>query len=409
MNSSPRGILIIGLQDVADLQTTGMLREGAMLAENAERVAAALGLLQDAETAGGRSVLSSDVLDTDAPALPADMPCPPPEPMVIGDPAMVALMRRVEAVASTDTTVLITGESGTGKELLAAHLHRSSSRRAGAFVALDCAATPGALLENELFGHEKGAFFGAVSRRIGKFEAANGGTLFLDEISEMDLRIQAKVLRAIEQREIDRVGGDKPVRTDVRIVATTARDLQKEVRQGRFRADLLFRLNVITLKIPPLRDRHDDIPVLADFFVQRFARVSNRPVTTISPAAMAVLQKHVWPGNVREMENVIHRAVLTEAGPAITPAALEIDDYDETKTYPAETPPALNTPATLTAGRTIEAVEKDMILETLRQCRGNRSQTAIVLGISIRTLRNKLHEYERGGTPIPRPVVVAIA
>jgi len=330
---------------------------------------------------------------------------------VARDPAMAALMRRVEDVAASNTTVLITGESGTGKELIAAHLHRSSRRSNAAFVVLNCAAVPESLLESELFGHEKGAFFGATSRRIGKFEAANGGTLFLDEIGELDLRIQAKVLRALEQREIDRLGGDRPVRIDARIIATTNRDLQSDVRQGRFRADLLFRLNVITLKVPPLRERPADLPVLADFFVEKFAGANGRTVSSISPAALALLQRHPWPGNVREMENVIHRAVLTETGAAIMPSALDIGTFGAAiVSHEAEVQDSAEIrPATPTAGRTIDAVEKDMILDTLCQCKGNRSQTAAVLGISIRTLRNKLHEYERSGTRIPRPVVVAIA
>jgi DNA-binding NtrC family response regulator len=212
----------------------------------------------------------------------------------------------------------------------------------------------------------------------------------------------------MEQQLIDRIGGDRPVRVDARIVATTNRDLQQDVRAGRFRADLLFRLNVITLKVPPLRERSADLPALAELFAQKFGRANSRPACTILPAALAVLQRHQWPGNVRELENVIHRAVLTETGPAITPSALDIDLADEIHMEVAAHPPEM--PAVMhTAGRTIEAVEKDMILETLCQCKGNRSQTAAVLGISIRTLRNKLHEYERNGTRIPRAVVVGIA
>src|ERR1700710_758817 len=191
-----------------------------------------------------------------------------PQAMVVRDAAMAALMRRVEDVAPCNATVLITGESGTGKDMVAAHLHRGSGRHDGAFVTLNCAAVPEALLESELFGHEEGAFFGAGWRRIGKFETASGGTLLLDGIGEMDLRLQAKLLQAVEQRTIDRVGGEKPVRVDVRIVAITNRNLQEEVRLGRFRADLLFRLNVITLKVPPVRGRPADLPALADFFVR---------------------------------------------------------------------------------------------------------------------------------------------
>jgi DNA-binding NtrC family response regulator len=305
--------------------------------------------------------------------------------------------------------VLITGESGTGKELVAAHLHRSSGRSAGAFVVLNCAAIPDALLESELFGHEQGAFAGATQRRIGRFEAASGGTLLLDEVGEMDLRTQAKVLRAVQQREIDRVGGSHPIRGDVRIVATTSRNLPEEVRQGRFRADLFFRLNVVRVKVPPLRDRPRDVPALAIHFAASFARANALPASTVSPEALAVLQRHSWPGNVRELENVMHRAVLTATGPCIGPAALDLD-MPELADPAAQGVPAAQPPASVhTSGRTIEAVEKDMILDTLFRCKGNRGQTATVLGISIRTLRNKLHEYERDGTRIPRPVVVAVA
>jgi two-component system response regulator FlrC len=355
------------------------------------------------------SLIGQDVRD--CLPLAADATSESVELMVVRDPAMTALMRRVEDVASSSATVLISGESGTGKELVAAHLHRSSRRHGGAFVALNCAAVPDVLLESELFGHERGVFFGATSRRIGKFEAASGGTLLLDQIGEMDLRMQAKVLRAVERREIDRIGGDGPVRIDVRIVATTNRDLQKEVRLGRFRADLLFRLNVIMLRVPSLRERPTDLPALADFFVRKFAHANGRPAGTISPKALAVLQRHIWPGNVRELENVMHRAVLTETGSSIMPSALDIDAFDASDelgeavaTHPTEALTVMPT-----TGRTIEAVEKDMILETLCDRKGNRSQTATVLGISIRTLRNKLHEYERSGTRIPRPVVVGVA
>jgi DNA-binding NtrC family response regulator len=346
----------------------------------------------------------------------------PTEAMVFRDPAMAEVMRRVDHVAASNATVLIMGESGTGKELVAARLHRRSGRQGRPFVALNCAAIPDALLESELFGHEKGAFSGATCRRVGKFEAASGGTLLLDEIGDMDLRMQVKLLRAVQQREIDRVGGSRPVAVDVRIIATTNRNLQEEVRLGRFRADLFFRLNVITVKLPPLRERPGDIAMLAEFFARKFAQLNGRTAAAVSPAALAALQRYDWPGNVRELENVIHRAVLTQSGSCITPAALDLDTADT----PAEAAPAplpFEAPMPLaahagftmpqgavhTSGRTIEAVEKDMILDTLCQCKGNRAQTAAVLGISIRTLRNKLQEYERTGTRIPRPVVVAVA
>jgi DNA-binding NtrC family response regulator len=343
------------------------------------------------------------------------------EPL-FGDPAMVPLLRRVEQIAPSDASVLISGESGSGKEVMAAYIHRRSPRNGGPFIALNCAAIPDALLESELFGHEAGAFAGAVARRIGKFEAASGGTLLLDEIGEMDARLQAKLLRAIQEREIDRLGGAGPVRIDVRIVATTNRDLQREVRLGRFRADLFFRLNVIALKLPPLRDRLAALPDLARFFARKYADLNGRRCRALAPDALAALCRHSWPGNIRELQNVIHRAVLTAPGNEIAAQDIELDflqaaEQEEPAALAephhtgatAPTASAAKIPLTGLVGRTIEAVEKDLIIETLCQCMGNRSQAANVLGISIRTLRNKLHDYERSGTRIPRPVVVGLA
>ena len=358
--------------------------------------------------------------------------------LVFADPAMAAIVRRAEQIAPSEANVLITGESGTGKEVLAGLIHRKSRRAGKAWVAVNCAAIPEALLESELFGHEKGAFSGAVARRVGKFEAANGGTILLDEIGEMDLRLQAKLLRAIQEREIDRVGGTGPVRLDFRLLATTNRDLQEEVRLGRFRADLFFRLNVISVKIPSLRDRPGDIAALAAFFARKFADVNARECRTVSPAALELLQRHSWPGNVRELESVIHRGVLLGIGDTITPAAIELDDSPPLESAQPTTvariyPHALmldhsaadeaplhdvvhqEVPGDAAAhiepmvGQTIEAVEKMLILETFRRCLGDKSKTATVLGISIRTLRNKLNDYERCGTRIPRPVVVAVS
>ena len=343
-------------------------------------------------------------------------------PLVAHDPAMLALLRRIELVASSNATVLITGESGSGKELVAAHLHGTSGRL-GRFVAVNCAAVPDSMLECELFGHEAGAFPGATSRHLGKFESADGGTLLLDEIGEMGLRMQAMLLRAVQEREIDRVGGSRTVPVDVRIVATTNRDLKDEVRHGRFRADLFFRLNVVMVEVPALRRRPGDIAPLAEQFACCFAAASGRPARTISPDALDVLQRHSWPGNVRELENVIQRAVLIETEAEIGVGTIEIDASGTTRDEQAALPNKSTHAAVTrtdavqvdwvgdvrTAGRTIEAVEKDMILDTLQQNLGNRAKTASVLGISTRTLRNKLHEYERGGTRIPRPVVVALA
>jgi DNA-binding NtrC family response regulator len=335
---------------------------------------------------------------------------------VFADPAMTAVVRRAEQIAPSEANVLITGESGTGKEVLATLIHRKSRRAGKAWVAVNCAAIPEALLESELFGHEKGAFSGAVARRIGKFEAAHGGTILLDEIGDMDLRLQAKLLRAIQEREIDRVGGSGPVHVDVRLLATTNRDLQEDVRLGRFRADLYFRLNVISVKIPPLRDRPGDIAPLAAFFATKFADINARTCRTVSPEAIVLLARHPWPGNVRELESVIHRGVLLGIGETITPAAIEFDcdPPPPTTATAASAEPATELVDQVAhivpmVGRTIEGVEKDLILATFVRCLGDKCKTATVLGISIRTLRNKLHDYERSGTRIPRPVVVALA
>ncbi len=234
--------------------------------------------------------------------------------LIVRDPAMAATVRRAEQVAGAEASVLITGESGTGKEVLARHIHRRSRRAGGPFVALNCAAIPENLLESELFGHEKGAFSGAVARRVGKFEAADGGTLLLDEISEMDIRLQAKLLRALQEREIDRLGGASAVRVNVRILATTNRDLPVEVARGSFREDLYFRLNVVSLRVPPLRERPGDVAALAEYFARRYAEVNGVAYRKLSPAAVLRLAAHGWRGNVRELENTIHRAVLLAEG-----------------------------------------------------------------------------------------------
>ena len=334
-----------------------------------------------------------------------------PEAPVHRDPQMAAVLDRAAQLARADASVLITGESGTGKEVLARHIHRLSRRARGPFVALNCAALPESLLESELFGHEKGAFSGAVAARKGKFEQADGGTLLLDEIGEMDPRLQAKLLRVIQEREVDRLGGTQPMRVDVRLLAATNRDLAAEVRAGRFREDLYFRLNVVTLHIPPLRERPADIPALAAHFAERFADANGLPRRPIAPSAQAMLLAHSWPGNVREIENTLHRAVLLAEGPAITETAIELTPL------PAAAPPEAAAPsaaapagaapprpaATVSAlvGRRVEEVERDLILETLVHCLGNRTRAAEILGISIRTLRNKLHEYRAQRVAVP--------
>ncbi len=341
---------------------------------------------------------------------------------VYRDPAMAALLVRAEAVARAEASILITGESGTGKEVLARHVHRHSRRAGGPFVALNCAALPESLLESELFGHEKGAFSGAVASRRGKFEQADGGTLLLDEIGEMDVRLQAKILRVLQEREVDRLGGGAPVKVDVRILAATNRDLGAEVRAGRFREDLLFRLRVVSLRIPALRERPGDILPIAEHYARRYADANGYDRRDFSGEARRMLLDHSWPGNVRELENAVHRAVLLAGGDEIGAEAIELDAPSLDGGIPAPTPepaagfvaaaasvfPAAAAPSPRPApgvsalvGRRMEDVERDLILETLGHCLGNRTRAAEILGISIRTLRNKLHEYRAAGRDVP--------
>ncbi|HWM47248.1 MAG TPA: sigma-54 dependent transcriptional regulator [Xanthobacteraceae bacterium] len=327
--------------------------------------------------------------------------------LIYRDEAMANVVKLAQQIAPSEASVLITGESGTGKEVLARYVHARSNRARGQFISVNCAAIPEALLESELFGHEKGSFTGAVARRIGKFEEASGGTLLLDEISEMDVRLQAKLLRAIQERVIDRVGGGKPVPVDIRIIATSNRDLGEAVRTGTFREDLLFRLNVVNLKIPPLRDRPGDILELAQHFAKIYALANGVPLRPLSSEAKRQLSISRWPGNVRELENTMHRAVLLASGDEIGPEAILAPDG--TRIDPSK--PAAVAHATLAAeavtralvGRTVADVERDLILETLKHCLGNRTHTANILGISIRTLRNKLNEYANDGVPVPPP------
>ncbi len=327
--------------------------------------------------------------------------------VVARDPAMVDTIRRAEQVARSEASILICGESGTGKEVLARHIHRRSRRANGPFVAVNCAAIPENLLESELFGHEKGAFSGALARRIGRFEAADGGTLLLDEIGEMDIRVQAKLLRAVQEREIDRLGGTAPVRVDVRILAATNRDLRAEVARGAFREDLYFRLNVVALRIPPLRDRPGDIAALADHFARKYAEVNGLPYRPLAPPAVQRLLGRDWRGNVRELENAIHRAVILAEGPEIGPETIESGPA-EPAVHRSVTPPLGNEPAAAggvagLVGRRMEDVERDLILETLGHTLGNRTHAATILGISIRALRNKLRDYAAQGVHVPPP------
>lgn len=325
------------------------------------------------------------------------------------DPAMERVVKMADQIAGSDASILITGESGTGKEVLAKYVHARSKRANKPFISINCAAIPEALLESELFGHEKGAFTGAIARRIGKFEEASGGTLLLDEISEMDVRLQAKLLRAIQERLIDRVGGSKPVPVDIRILATSNRNLNEAVREGSFREDLLFRLNVVNLKLPPLRDRPGDIAALSEHFVDKYAKANGLPPRVLSPDARAALLKAPWPGNVRELENTLHRAVLLSSGDVIGSDAIVLPDgmgLNEVAAASSLSSQLAHTAQTMSAalvGRTVADVERDLILDTLDHTLGNRTHAATILGISIRTLRNKLNQYADEGTPVPDP------
>ncbi|MGB8363391.1 MAG: sigma-54-dependent transcriptional regulator [Rhizomicrobium sp.] len=326
------------------------------------------------------------------------------------DEAMTAVLALADQVSGSEASILITGESGTGKEVLARYVHRKSHRAEKPFISVNCAAIPDNLLESELFGHEKGAFTGAVARRIGKFEEANGGTLLLDEVSEMDVRLQAKLLRAIQEREIDRVGGGKPVKVDIRIIATSNRDLAEAAKRGTFREDLLYRLNVVNLRIPALRERPKDILALSRHFAHKYAQANGAPFRPIAPATERLLLSHAWRGNVRELENTMHRAVLLASGSEILPEAIRLPDGSHVGNAngPDLSGPvkaAVETAQAATrslVGRTVADVERDLILDTLDHCLGNRTHAANILGISIRTLRNKLREYGQSGLQVPQ-------
>jgi two-component system response regulator FlrC len=325
------------------------------------------------------------------------------------DPAMARVVKLADQVAGSDASVLITGESGTGKEVMAKYLHSRSKRAGRPFISINCAAIPEALLESELFGHEKGAFTGAIARRIGKFEEATGGTLLLDEISEMDVRLQAKLLRAIQERLIDRVGGTKPVPVDIRIIATSNRNLGEAVRDGSFREDLLFRLNVVNLKLPSLRERPGDTAALSDHFVDKYAKANGLGRRVLSAEAREALLRAPWPGNVRELENTLHRAVLLSGGEIIGPDAISMPDgtgLSEVVAMASLAGQAAQTAETISrtmVGRTVADVERDLILDTLDHVLGNRTHAANILGISIRTLRNKLNQYADEGITVAAP------
>jgi DNA-binding NtrC family response regulator len=329
-------------------------------------------------------------------------------PLIARDPAMQQVLGLAEQVAPSDASILITGESGVGKEVMARYVHQKSRRAARPFISVNCAAIPENLLESELFGHEKGAFTGAVGRRIGKFEEADGGTLLLDEISEMDGRLQAKLLRALQEREIDRVGGSKPVKVNIRILATSNRDLATAVRNGQFREDLFYRLNVMSLRLPALRERPGDVIALAEHFIKKYAAANGLPERPLSAVARQRLLTHRWPGNVRELENAMHRAVLLSTGAEIEEFAIRLPDGQPMSAAPdAQTARNASMAAEAASrnyvGQTVAAVEQMLIIDTLNHCLGNRTHAANILGISIRTLRNKLKEYSEAGVQVPAP------
>ena len=308
------------------------------------------------------------------------------------DPAALKMLKVAESVAASEASILIEGESGTGKELIARLIHQKSPRASRPFVAVNCAAVPDGLIESELFGYEKGAFTGAIVRKPGRFEMAHTGTLLLDEVSELRLDVQAKLLRAIQEREVDPLGGRGVVPVDIRIIATTNRPLWDEVKEGRFREDLYYRLNVFPLRLPPLRARRGDIPLLVDHFIQRSARRNRRPAPTLDPTVYALLSDSPWRGNVRELENVIERAVLLADGKEITPEHLVCDEAESGDGASSSNGADSGTDRLADRG-TIRAAERMLIMETLQRMDGNRTHAARHLGISLRTLRNKLREY----------------
>ena len=363
---------------------------------------------------------------TDTPAVAQKKPANKLHPFdIIGKHSVVSrVLALARQVAPSKATVLISGESGTGKEMFARFLHSMSDRAQGPFVAVNCAALPEHLLESELFGHEKGAFTGAIARKPGKFELAHGGTILLDEISEMDFGLQAKLLRVLQESELDRVGGTESVKVDVRVLATTNRSLQEWVEAGKFRQDLYFRLNVIPLKLPPLRERGEDILLLAHFFVDKFCKQYGLPRLGFSSEASDWLMAYHWPGNVRELQNLMERAVLLAGrGPIATMHFLLDDDSWTPEEEPAPAVAVVSDSADMADGHAtllpvplsgealehmlggkvipLQEMERIMIMRGLEQTSGNRTQAAELLGISVRTLRNKLNEYRTMGLDIP--------
>ena len=312
------------------------------------------------------------------------------------DAKMVRIKDIVEQIKEAAVPVLITGESGTGKEVIARAIHAHSLRKDQPFVAVNCAALPANLLESELFGHEKGSFTGAHQRHLGKFEQATNGTLLLDEVTEMDIALQAKLLRALQEKEIERIGGQGPIAINTRIIATTNRDITMAVTKGQFRQDLYYRLHVIQLEVPALRERPKDIEILASHFLRQYCVQFAKGNMELTSDARAKLRSHSWPGNVRELQNVIQRAVLLTAGTQVSAAHLPIETDHMV--------PGFDWVTHLPIGRPLRDLETKFILETLRHHQGNRTHAAKTLGISLRTLRNKINEFTAEGIEVTAPV-----
>jgi len=306
-------------------------------------------------------------------------------PILTQDKRMKEMIALSQRIASSKATVLIQGESGTGKELFARYIHTQSPRKLGPFVAVNCASLPETLFESELFGYEKGAFTGALGRKIGKFELAQRGTILLDEISEMSSLLQAKILRVLEENEVDRIGGREPIPVDIRVIATTNQDLGICIEKGDFREDLYYRLNVISIKLPPLRERQDDIELLAHYFVKKYSAHYQKPIPSLSGNALGWLKNQPWRGNVRELKNMIERVILLTSNATVDLKDLCEEDPSHGREFGLQEPPPLP----------LREMEKSLIFRTLEKTNGNRTHAAKILGISIRTLRNKLHEYKQ--------------
>lgn len=312
--------------------------------------------------------------------------------VVSQSPVMKKIMDNVKIISQSNAGVFITGESGTGKEVIAHAIHFNSTRANRPFIKVNCAAVPETLIESEFFGHEKGSFTGANSKRLGRFELAHGGTLLLDEVTEIPLLLQAKMLRVIQEQEFERVGGSKPVKVDVRLISTSNRDIKEAIESKVLREDLFYRLNVVPIHLPPLRDRREDILPLARNFLERMCKENHKEPKTLDPAAEKKLQAYAWPGNVRELANIIERAVVMDADAVITPEFLYLENGDAPAAG-ASTSAKESTHGVLPVGISLEELEKRFIIETLQAQQNNRTKTAEMLKISIRTLRNKLQEY----------------